>query len=993
VPGYRGGQGDRQRRAALVQPHQVQPASLLLELAGKDTIYGGQGEAPAYDWPNPTRAVNRSGALRTMEAPPNRSVTLYVGHDRVYGLDGQVPTYDWQRPTLPVNRTGALRAQDTLDAQNSRFGDVMIGHDRIYDVDGEVPAYDWPNPTRRVDRTSAQRTLEALGSRFANLYTVVQNPLIAVDWPLPVRLRDALSMRRSQEYLTPGPPFRNPSSAQPALGNPVAAQMGTTFTNDLSADGFTWAQGAPSFEDKYGNPICLVQRHNAGTKQHNFVYSNTAGASWTDAGIAETAIDRGACAYDGGHDLIHVAYNGQSVSDGIFYRRYLISYAAGTTQISAIARLDSVSVILDNQQTGETVSYQHPSAIFCPDLPLDGTISQVLVFVYGIYNANVANPGYEIRAVCRVLSYDSADGTAANWRAVHSVGGVPSGDTSAIGNTPVTGTYTAVVANTGGTGVPYPSCVRKAWTGGSLAGSILIVYGRSEASNVLQWAQVRLTWTANQWTKSSASLIEAVTTAGTDAGYSLKLQLCSKLAPDQTNDAFYCAYPVWKSDALGDVLRVRKIALSTLTGPAVDLYAAGASNTDAGRDMFVVGDCHWDEISGALVVAYGDLPRHDVYVATMTTGLALVGAAPLAIPSAFTTAPCDIPTIHPSRVNGRTALVFRDFNVEARNNPPTYTPPYKGWWVTLDWVDPRPQEGSVYWHPSALGLRRGLLDQFVDLQTTLLGGPLATPVLALDWMLPPRAWRRVQQPEQPLTSSLLLLPLPTALYDWPNPVRRRVQPPEQLAGSLAALLFTVQPIPIVPVDWQNPLRRAPTLDLRIHLATGYPLQLRGQDTVYGAPGEAPVYAWVVPPAPRRAVQPEQPLGLLGTLNFVVPPTPLRPLEWVNPARPLIWRSGLNREWAHGVDLDTLATVPPPPAGTAPALIVASFAPTTYLVGVQGPTATPTGWVTRASGIVVAAAAIPVDGATAVGTVSRAAAVVVGADAVAHVWASVAPVPE
>src|SRR5207244_2742767 len=109
----------------------------------------------------------------------------------------------------------------------------------------------------------------------------------------------------------------------------------------------SWAQSTASFSDKYGNPVCLAQRHNAGTKQMNFVYSNDLGVSWADAGIAEGFIERGACAYDAAHDVIHVAYLGQAVSDGIFYRRYTVSYTAGTHQISGIARTDTVSVVLD----------------------------------------------------------------------------------------------------------------------------------------------------------------------------------------------------------------------------------------------------------------------------------------------------------------------------------------------------------------------------------------------------------------------------------------------------------------------------------------------------------------------------------------------------------------------------------------------------------------------------------------------------------------------
>lgn len=810
------------------------------------------------------------------EVQPATPLRTLLSQDQIWAGPGQVPDYDWQlaprgrSPGVVTNRTAFAGVIPNL-----------IGQDQVYGGAGQVPDYDWTGMGTPI----ANPVLRAWKARRA----------WQLDYPIPVE-------------------ETNPSSDKRALGNPIAAQMNTTFTNDLSADGFTWAQGAPSFDDKYGNPICLVQRNNSGTKQHNFTYSNTAGASWTDAGIAETAIDRGACAYDGGHDLIHVGYNGQDVSDGIFYRRYLISYTAGTTQISGIARLDGVSVILDNQQSGETVQYRHPSAIFCEDVTLSGeaTTGNTLVIVYGISNTNIANPGYEVRAVARALTYDANDGTAGNWRSISSSGGAPSGSTSLIGNTPVTGSYRRITGATSDTSTPCPSIGRVPFEG-TTKGGILAYWGRPTSIGRAFLTYIR-SGSAAGWSVGSSTQLDPMAIAGTDAGYSLKHQLLSKVTFDATNQRHYLAYPVWKSDALGDTWRVCAFDSQTLSRQAtLDIYSAGGSNTDAGQDMFVAGDVQWDDVSGALVVAYGDLPRHDVYVVTMDKSLNLIGAPPLAVQAAFTTAPCDIPTIHPARVGGKTALVFRDFNAGARTNPPTYTPPYLGWWLTLDWTYPAPQETTVYLLPSAQriaqGRRAALGDVPLNLQVIQPAAPSTLPDGTSFWLPnPPRGLRLsvASVAQDALEHGGYILvgqdqihggPGLVPDYDWPNPNRGRppgavtnrdlsetlalstllgqdvlygapgevpvyenpLWPRGRTAGPIAnrdwsanlqqTTLFVAPGVPLLPLDWPNPLRREPSRETRTWLQTYLP-ELLGHDAVYGADGQVPAYDWTGVPKGR-----------------------------------------------------------------------------------------------------------------------------------------------
>lgn len=475
---------------------------------------------------------------------------------------------------------------------------------------------------------------------------------------------------------------RSPSSGSvAALSGPASVTQNTTFTNDLSEDGLNWAQSRPSITDKNGNLVELVQRYNGATKQMNFVYSNNSGASWTDAGIAEGAIVRGAMAYDPAQNCLHVAYIGSAATDGIFYRRYTISYTS--TSISGIARTDVVSMVVDGQTTG-TMTYEHPVVLFCNDATMfNGSATNgTLVIVWSAYNAG---SGWELRSAARVLSYTSADGTAANWRSI-SGGASPTGSTTIIGNAPATATYFRLGGAVDETAVGWFAAERKTWASGNGQGSITYFGCRAGAATNGGWYRGRLDFTAaGGWTvQAGPTFVEALKRSGTDSGYAFKYQLVSKVAMDATNDRAYVTYTVWGGDAagLGDTVVLRAYSFATdAWSSAVDVFSAGSAQTDVARDMFVTNDVGYDATANLVLVSYTDLPRHDVYLKTYTPA-----ATPVLSQSAFTAytaTPCDIPCIHPDRVGGKVALFFRDFNVGARSNPPTYTPPYHGYLVTM----------------------------------------------------------------------------------------------------------------------------------------------------------------------------------------------------------------------------------------------------------------------------------------------------------------------
>lgn len=70
---------------------------------GKDTMYGGQGEVPAYDWQLPNKSRPYPIALRTW----THTNVRFIGLDTMYGTFGQVPSYVWQTALPPRGRIRA----------------------------------------------------------------------------------------------------------------------------------------------------------------------------------------------------------------------------------------------------------------------------------------------------------------------------------------------------------------------------------------------------------------------------------------------------------------------------------------------------------------------------------------------------------------------------------------------------------------------------------------------------------------------------------------------------------------------------------------------------------------------------------------------------------------------------------------------------------------------------------------------------------------------
>lgn len=468
----------------------------------------------------------------------------------------------------------------------------------------------------------------------------------------------------------------------PRLGGPTTVQQNTTATNDLGADGYTWAQGTPLVVDEYGKLLAWAQKYAAGSPRHTLVVSGDNGATWSEPShtgfgptdnTAEWLLGRAAMAYDATNHLLHVCWVLSQANGSVIYRQYSFT-RDGANNITGVTRVRSLQMEVGVSGMG----FDFPVALWCAD------VGKLLIGWTASNGAAAGTTKAEVRLTMRVVANAASDAVLANWVAPLNEN-AGAGSTDSLGSTGL-GKYSCIAKTVNSGNPPCLALLRKPASAASHAKDLVFVY--AEGPNSGSVYVNRATWSAANadWRTGLASAlandaglttITGISRAGSDTGYSLKYQLVSKLAYDPTNDALWVGFGTWKDNTDGDTWSIASINASD-AATLIDVYKAGAANTDGARDIFVTGDVSYDATSGLIVVAYTDLLRHDVYLATYQNGAAVQTGF-----VAYSATPCDIPTLYDTRINGKLALLFRDFNAGARSNPPTYTPPYTGYYVTV----------------------------------------------------------------------------------------------------------------------------------------------------------------------------------------------------------------------------------------------------------------------------------------------------------------------
>jgi hypothetical protein len=446
-----------------------------------------------------------------------------------------------------------------------------------------------------------------------------------------------------------------------ALGTVVAANVNTTVTNNMGADGYTWAN-APAIKDSHNNIITITEDN---SQIHRFTYLNASGSTWADSTLNEPSWTRGSMYLDDTNHLLHVLLTTTIANGGVVYRRYQVQYTGNN--ITDIVSDNGVTiggsstrtnVVLDDGVGLSTV--EHPVLIGMPN-------ENAMLAVWG---AGASTKG-EVRAAMVTFNTINDAKTLANW-----VAPVSSSTTTLGANTaPATGSYSALAVTTTmvSTHVPYLGIARQANK------NLFLVYWDGVA---YKW--LRVTWNSgsSNWSGGlgSATTIYNVTRSGTDTGYGTKVQegLKSQLTTAPSEDGagnMYVGLASWNGNTNGDSWGGARIdAAGTLT--TFEIHAWGGASNNGAPNLYPTGDLAIDGPTGTLIATYITQTDAKVQLYNRTT-LATQGSAVQVF-----NAVSDIPLILRFRVGSsgnQIGIIERD----AINTP---TPPYHGRYTTVAMV-------------------------------------------------------------------------------------------------------------------------------------------------------------------------------------------------------------------------------------------------------------------------------------------------------------------
>jgi hypothetical protein len=447
------------------------------------------------------------------------------------------------------------------------------------------------------------------------------------------------------------------------LGNPAFAQQNTTATNDLGADGYTWANIPPICIDKFGKLIVWAQRFNGSTLRIVPCVSNNGGGSWSDPtrtgffdATGEGFVVRAAWAYDSTNDIMHVLWTDENSL--VIYRRYTFT-RDGNNNITGVTRDATINLQLD--PAASTFTFSHPVILWIPE---GGTFGSILC-AWVASNFASTPTKMEVRASMRVLANSAADNTAANWKAPVSA------SADSIGITPNVA-YSALATSTGSPAGAI-ALLRKA-SGTNLKDVYVSFfdYGASTATAAYKFRRMQWNSVTNDWSTGLTALqtLSLYQVAGSDTGYSLKYQLTTKWAEDPTNDLLYIAFAIWKDNTTGDTVSFKTVnaASADAMSARVDVYSAGGAHSFA-----PTVDLMFDTAEAKVVLSYVKTSTQFAVVTTYSGVVQQQAETPM-----FSAATVDIPLLADVRIGNKLASVFRDHTGG--------TPPYHGYFGTMTWL-------------------------------------------------------------------------------------------------------------------------------------------------------------------------------------------------------------------------------------------------------------------------------------------------------------------
>lgn len=437
------------------------------------------------------------------------------------------------------------------------------------------------------------------------------------------------------------------------LFNPAFYKMGTTATNDLGSDGFTWPNTPLLVVDKFGILITFVQRNNGGSQR--LVPVVCSGQTWSEptrSGMfdanGEGFLVRMALAYDATNDILHSLSTDESSL--VVYRRYTFTRTGNS--ITTVTRSASVNIVLDTSVSTNPL---------CLWIPEGGSFGSVIC-AWNATNSGGSPNKNEFRATMRALTNDANDNTAGNWKVVGTTG------TNTISSAPAVA-YTAIATSTVQTSSAVALYRKQAGT------NVSDLYAAwYTGTTTAGWKCARLQWNsgASDWTtgQTATQTLSNTVIAGSDTGYSLKYQLLTKWAEDTTNDRMYIGFPIWLSNGSGDTVSFRSVDASSsdALGTRVDVYSAGGSHSFA-----PCIDIMFDNTAHQLVVSYIKTTTQFAFIQTFLNATAVQAETLLFQDTTF-----DIPVLSDVRVSNSLACASRSATGAA---------PYIGYFGLMRWTN------------------------------------------------------------------------------------------------------------------------------------------------------------------------------------------------------------------------------------------------------------------------------------------------------------------
>lgn len=367
---------------------------------------------------------------------------------------------------------------------------------------------------------------------------------------------------------------------------PISVRADGTYSNpgtgdaaDCSSDCLTWSQSPTWVVDKYGKFILTTQLRGSTT---HFMFSNDAGATWTQSSEAYSALTRGSVVYDSINDVLHVLWMATAASDGMIYRRYSIT-RNGSNDIISIQRMDTgVNLQLD---TSASRSFEQPIAFWVND----GSTNGILVALWTKYGSNLT----EIRGSMRRLSMTNADNIASNWLPLDGSAATFLTDPPAVNANKIYGSTT-----TGTAGV-----AAKIRGGSGLRKDDLYIFPAVDISGGGTSAVLgyRLAWNSSSkdWSSGTTNIGTIGSMNNSTGGYNLKWQLLTKPVIDTTNDRLYISWARWKDNSAGDTVSAAYLNSTDAVSSPIDIYSANGTHSYA-----PTMDIAYDNTGNKLYIAY-----------------------------------------------------------------------------------------------------------------------------------------------------------------------------------------------------------------------------------------------------------------------------------------------------------------------------------------------------------------------------------------------------